>query len=312
MQAINGNVVTVGNSPGWTANQFVQDAAANQHDTFFALLGSNAGASTPQEGSFYAVTGNASNTLTLDLNGDDLSSVQPGTLLTLVPYWTLGTTFPAGDAGQSFVASSSPSNRATLLFPAEVETVSTLGGVSGGGPKAPAPAAYYFYAGAWRSSQDDATVSHDDDVLSPAGHFILRNTAATALTFKPSGVVLAGKLTVPVPTPEDEQNLVNLPVGLPRPLDMSLNSLGLISSGIIQDSSGDSIRVFGSVTTGYNQGAGAEYFYSNGAWRQTGAPDDQDFGETLLPAGSGWVIHKASGDGSTLFWQNTPNYSASN
>lgn len=312
VQAVNGNVVTVTVSPGWTANQFVRDAAANRHDTFFALLGPNAGANAPKEGCFYTVTGNGANTLTLDLNGDDLSTVQPGTRVTLIPYWTLGTAFPASDAGRAFVASASPSAWATVIFPTGVETVNRLGGVARGGPKPPAPLAYYFYAGAWRSSQDSSAVAHDDDVLYPDGHFIMRNTAATPLAFRPPGAVLTAKLAVPVPTPEDENTLLNCPVGLPRPFDVSLNSLGLVSSGVVQESSGDSVWVFGQGATGYNQAPVAEYFFSGGAWRKAGTSETQDFGATLLPAGAGWVIHKASGDGTTLFWQNVPNYSASN
>ncbi len=44
----------------------------------------------------------------------------------------------------------------------------------------------------------------------------------------------------------------------------------------------------------------------------SGASPTQDYGNVLLPAGTGWIIQKATGDGSTAFWQNAPSYSVGN
>ena len=60
---------------------------------------------SPKEGSYYTVTANGTNSLTVNLNGDSLSTVTAGTSVTLIPYWTLGTAFPASDAGTSYTTS---------------------------------------------------------------------------------------------------------------------------------------------------------------------------------------------------------------
>ena len=46
---------------------------------------------SPKEGSFYTVTDNGANTLTINLNGDSLGTVVAGTTVSLIPSWTLGT-----------------------------------------------------------------------------------------------------------------------------------------------------------------------------------------------------------------------------
>ena len=316
LQSVAGNVLTVAGAPNWTANQFAFAPQAGQHDTFFILFGANpanaaTGSPTPKEGGFYPVVANGANTLTADLGGDDLSAVQPGTRVTLIPYWTVGTAFPAADAGKSFVPSASPTQRATTVLPASARNV-----VPGdpGEFRADPTAAYYFYAGAWRRGDLDPGVVCDDDMLYPDAHFIVRNPDATALTFQPVGVVLTAKFTVPVPTPTASPGVpLDFPVGLPRPLAVSLNDLGLTSSGTIapadaSPNSPDSVFVFDNAAAGYDKAPVATYSFAQGAWRKVGAPSAQDFGADVVPAGAGFTLHKGAGDGATLFWLNSPNY----
>ena len=325
LQSVSGNVLTVAGAPGWNANQFAYDTGTGQHDTFFdqfaydtgtgqhdtffVLLGAQTGAgTTPKEGGFYTVTANGTNTLTVDLNGDSLATVQPDTRLTLIPYWTLGTAFPASDMGHSFLVSASPAQKATLVLPASARNV-----VSGdpGEFTVDPTAAYYFYAGAWRRGDLDPGVVCDDDVLFPDGHLVVRNPDAATLTLRPVGVVLTAKFTVPVPTPGVNAEL-DYPVALPRPVDVSLNDLGLISSGIIlptgvSANSQNSVAVF-NPTAGYDPPPAATYYFAEGAWRKTGAPPTQDFGTDMIPAGAGFLLHLGAGDGATRFWTNSPNY----
>ncbi len=280
---------------------------------------SNAGANgpAPKEGCFYTVTANGTNTLTVDLNGDDLSTVQPGTRVTLIPYWTMGTAFPASDAGRSFVASASdlaschhpsdpPDGNLQLRHPQSHRP--TFQAIWKSHPAVTARHYYFCCGGVARRAARRQTVVCDDDLLYPDAHFIVRNTATTALTFRPPGAVLMGRITVPVPTSWQEDSQSYFPVALPRPLAVDFNDSGLAASGAVGDSNGESVAVFDPVATGYNQAPSASYFLSGGVWRKQGAPATQDFGLTPLAPGSGLILHKMATDGTTVFWQNAPNY----
>ena len=306
LQSVSGNVLTVAGAPGWNANQFAYDASAGRHDTFFVLLGARTGAgTTPKEGGFYTVTANGANTLTVDLNGDDLSAVAAGTRVTLIPYWTVGTAFPASDAGKSFIASPSQMATTLLVAPAKTTVIDGPQGVYLGGPKPPPPPLYYFSAGAWRRADLSSTVVCDDDVLYPDGHLIVRNPDAATLTLRPVGVVLTAKFTVPVPTPGANAEL-DYPAALPRPVPVSLNDLGLIDGGTILPTdapanSRDSVAVFDPAVAGYNLAPAATYYFAQGAWRKAGAPPAQDFGADTIPASAGFLLHLGAGDGATRF-----------
>src|SRR5476651_347893 len=81
--------ITAAGTPGWTASAFVY-AAGTQSNTYYLRFRTGAKA-----GCFYTVTANTVDTLTIDLAGDLLTGAAPGDEFALVPYWTLGTAFPA-------------------------------------------------------------------------------------------------------------------------------------------------------------------------------------------------------------------------
>src|SRR5438067_139519 len=64
------NTLTVNSMPGWGSNQFVY-AAGTQSNHYYVLLGSG-GNFNPKEGHMFPVTGNGSNTLTVDTTIEDL------------------------------------------------------------------------------------------------------------------------------------------------------------------------------------------------------------------------------------------------
>lgn len=295
IQSVSGNSLTVAGSP-WTANQFVY-AAGNQPKTYFALIGSNA-----KEGSYYTVTSNGTNTLTVDLEGDDISTVQAGTQVLVVPYATLASVFPASDANVSFVASPNQFNRQTQILIPNYE---------GTGINLTTSATYYFLNGAWRKFGRPATESYNDDPFVNNGYFIVRN-AGTATSLATPGNVLMKKTTVPLLTRTNTQQ--DNFVSLLRPVEVKLNDLGLISSGAFVASPNafnrvDQLFLFDNSTTGLNKSAGATYYYLNGAWRKFGQPATADFGTDVIPAGSGFIIRKgATATGATVLWQNAPTY----
>ncbi len=268
---------------------------------------------SPKEGSYYTVTANGTNSLTVNLNGDSLGTVSAGTTVTLIPYWTLGTAFPASDAGTSYVASSGTNvrSRATqVLFP----------DVTSAGTDLAPNAIYYNYNSHWRYvNATDTTSSYDDTILPPTNYFILRNTnvttAPTTLTFTPTGSVYMNRVSIPLAT--EAASRQDNAVTVPRPASVTLNDLGLITSGAFAASSGtsartraDSLFVYDNTQIGTDKSASAIYFYYNGAWRYVNATDPTaDYGSTSIPYGTGFTIQKAqTTSGATTFWQNTRNY----
>ena len=300
ISSVSANTITVSGTP-WSASQFVYNPGNNppQHNTYFVLIGPHA-SSNPNEGRTYLVTANTTNTLTLNLNGDSISGVQPSTQILVIPYVTLASLFPASDANVSFIPSASQFNLQTQIF---------IPNVAATGINQSTGTTYYYSNNAWRKFGFPAEV-HDDDVLQPLNYFTLRN-AATATTLTSLGSVLTKKETLPLHTNASTQQ--DNFVSIIRPIDVKLNDLGLITSGAFASSASqfnlvDQLFVFNNAATGINKSASATYYYSNSAWRKFGFPNT-DAGNDTIPAGAGFVIRKgATGNGLTQFWQNTPTY----
>ena len=302
VQSISGNVLTVSGTPGWSTNQFVY-SGSSQSKTYYALLASGT-TSISKEGSVYTVTANDSQTLTLNLNGDDISSIPSGAQVILAPYWTLGTAFPASNAGVSFSASPSSRSIATQIL---------IPNYSGTGINLAASAIYYFLNGAWRLSGSDPNVDKGNDVLPPYGYFIIRNPNNFPTTvFTATGNVPMKKNMIPLATlvASSQDN----PASVTRPVDITLNSLGIIESGAFMVTTSsrsikDQILVYNNSQIGINKSASSIYYYYNSGWRLSGGDPNVDYGSAVIPAGSGITIRKsASGTGQTVFWQNSPTY----
>jgi len=71
---------------------------------------------SPNEGRIYTVTANDASSLTIALNGDSISSIQANTSISIIPYWTLNSVFPAGDANTSYIPTISPLSRQTQIL----------------------------------------------------------------------------------------------------------------------------------------------------------------------------------------------------
>ena len=265
---------------------------------------------SPKEGSYYTVTSNGTNTLTVALNGDSLAAVASAvgnTTVTLIPYWTLGTAFPASDAGVSYAASPNPNprNRATQILLPDL--------VSSGVDLVPSTG-YYNYDGKWRLAGGDPAASYDDTIFLPTTFFLLRNTS-TATKFTPAGSVYMNRLSNPLYTQASSGQQDNA-VALPRPADVTLNDLGLISSGAFQvtlnpapRSRLDALITYDNTLPGVDKTPSASYYYYNNGWRKAGEDPNTDFGTIPISYGSGFLIRKVSTtNGTTSFWQNTRNY----
>ncbi len=254
---------------------------------------------SPKEGSYYTVTANGTNTLTVNLNGDSLSAVATGTSLSLIPYWTLGTAFPASDSGVSYVPTTGKAPATQILIPDVIHSGINLSSST----------IYYYANSGWRVSGGDSTVAYDDAILPPTEYFTVRNTS-TATTLTPSGSVYMNRIVVPLDT--QTATAQDNAIAVPRPASITLNDLGLITSGAFVPTTGktpkDQLLVFDNTVTGINKAASAIYYYDT-AWRLSGGVTTTDYGSTSLPYGTGYIIRKAvNTSGATAFLQNTRNY----
>ena len=291
VSSVSGNVITADGSPGWTANQFVY-ASGTQSNTYYARIASGA-----IEGRIYLITANSANSITLSLGADTLSSLAATDSVAIEPYWTLNTAFPAG-AG--VIASPTPGNRYTeLLMP----------DTSSAGINLSAAKIYFYNSGIWKQVADGSNV-HNDDVLQPNSHFVIRHNVATNTTFTAMGLVVTAKLAVSLRAqPSTAQDNY---IGLMRPAAMSLNESGLISSGAFQSSPlpgtrTDELLVFDNNAVARNKSASAVYFYWNTAWRQVGAGSADVGANQIFQPGAGIIIRKYTNNASPL-WLNSPNW----
>jgi len=302
--SVSGSTVTVSGTAGWTVNQLTY--AVTGSSTYYAQMGPYSSGSDPLDGSYFTIVANGTNTLTLALGGDNISTVPAGSTITVYPYWTLGTVFPPSTSGTAFIASTSPVVRQTQIF---------LPNYSAAGDYLSTAATYFFYNSAWRMVGDLVTNSHNNDILIPDGYITVRNPSATT-TLTSMGNVQTGNFMIPLDTltsgPQDNA------VGICRPVDTSLNNLGLISSGAFTPSTSpvvrkDQIFLVSNTSVGLYKSANATYFYYMGTsgtgWRLVGDLITNDHGNDLIPAGTGFTIRKvASSNGASAFWQNPPTY----
>ena len=305
--SVSGSTVTISGTTVWAANQFVYSGSGTS--TYYVLMGAAASGTNPKQGCYYTVASNGSNTLTVALNGDNISSVPDGSAVSVIPYCTLGTVFPPANAGTSFIAST------TMLTPQG--TVLYVPAYSGTGINLSAPSSYFFYQGVWCSTTGSAGVSYSDAILIPDGYVTVRNPGATTV-LTTMGNVPMGDLTIPLVTntTQEQDNFV----AIARPVDTSLDNLALSPSAAFTPTTNplftqDELLVFSPTQTGINNapGSGGVYFYYMGTsgtgWRLSGDAITTDHGNDVVPAGTGFVIRKApTVNAGTALWQNSPTY----
>ena len=257
-----------------------------------------------QAGIIFDVQSNTTDAITLVNNGVSPTGLSAGTKFKVIPYWTLGTLFPASDAGVSFTASTATTTvgrRTQVLIP----------NTTGTGINRSASATYFFYGTYWRSTAATSVDANNTPLL-PDSYFIVRNTANSAAgKLTVAGSVNTSKMAVQLDRTASGNN--DNYVSVSRPIDIKLKDLGLIESGAFTASAGtttvarrDQLLVYNNASIGINKSASATYYYLSSAsqWRST-SDSATDAGDTLIPAASGLVIRKYGGADGSSFWTNS-------
>lgn len=314
LQSISGNVLTFAGTP-FQGKNFIHPSNPATFPTHYVLVGPHA-STNPKEGRTYTITADTDNTVSVDSEGENISGIAANTQISIIPYHTLGSLFPDSAAGVAFHPAPGPGalRPTEILFP-------KYGGV---GTNVAADDIYFYLDSAdqWRKVGDPG-VNHDAAALANGGYFIQRNrniggvtNSATKLTSL--GGVLYKKLTLPLETnpPGPGNRKQDNYVSVIRPVDVTLDNLGLISSGAFVDSpSGPAVRtddliVFNNAAAGFNKAAFAIYWNEDGVWRKVGDPVPRpNRGTDVIPAGTGFLVRKgAVTGGPTIFWPNAATY----
>lgn len=293
-------ILALSGTPGFTVNAF-----ANAYYIKFS-----SGVST---GQWFVVTANTANTLTINLNGATLTAATADSL-SVIKFWTLAelvnpataTTDPLTTPG-AVVASTSTlasGRRTEFLIP----------NFAGAGINSAPITNYYVNGGVWKKAGAGST-SFDTDQLWPDTYFIIRNPSAvtSATTFTVSGEVDPSTINVPLFTQATiaQDNFI----GLPRPVDVTLNNLGLGGTSAFLDSTStlasgrrDELLTFDNSVAVTNKAPSANYYRNGGIWKKAGN-GSIDVGTDVITAGFGFIIRKyKSGTGATQNWSNPPAY----
>lgn len=292
-----GSTISVASAPGWAANQFAYQAGT-QPVTYFVAMKSGA-----KEGHLFRVLGNDSASVSVDLGQDTLSGIVAGDRFSLVPYWTLGTLFPAAATGVEFgeTAATGPEGTRLLMLPFPGQEIN------------PPPAASFVYsAGLWRSVGALTGASKNDEIVRPDTYFVIQNPGV-ARTFIASGAVVMEKAVSLVAT--HPAHAVDNSLVPPRPVPVSLNDSGLIASGAFLTSASaaqrtDVLVIFDNTTVGTSKPAADFYFYANSGWRKIGQPLTQEFGADLVfgPGKAAFIRKASTPTASVTRWINAPTY----
>jgi uncharacterized protein (TIGR02597 family) len=292
-----GNTITANNTISFPVNGYT-----NQYFVRFT--------SGAKEGLWSTVIANGANTLTLE-DAALVAGVMSGDTFVLQPHQTLNSLFPASLQGTSFIQSPSASIRRTEVL------ALNLNGI---GINKSSVASYYYINQAgtnvgWRlvAASPAQLVDVGHTVIPPGSYMILRNKGVTnTLVCLPAGTVEFGKVGRTLITRSVQNDYY---VSSERPVDLTLNQLGLGGTAAFQSSPSPSIRrdtilMFDNDATGQNKSASATYYYINQAgtnvgWRLVApAPASLvDVGDDILvKAGQGFILRKATGTASTNDW----------
>jgi uncharacterized protein (TIGR02597 family) len=269
-------------------NQFVYTAGA-QTNTYSVRVDSGA-----QAGWIFPITGNGTNTVQLDTSVAPLSATA-GDAFSVVPYWTVASAF-ANTNG--IFASPTPGNRSTEILIQDFITP----GINLSSSKI-----YYLNSGFWKVV-GDGSINHNDDILPPFAHFIIRQNTSTNTKWLTSGAVISTPLAIILRA--NSSGKQDNYVALPRAQTIALANSQLISSGAFSASPlagtrTDELLTFDNSSVTKNKSAAAIYFYWSNAWRQVGLGNADVSASNVFIPGVGFIIRKNT-NATPSVWINSP------
>ena len=293
-------ILTIAGTPGFTPSAF---AAVD-----YVKFNSGAGA-----GQWFTVTANDATTITVNLNGGTIAAAAADTL-EVIPFWTLASLIDPSTATTDPLTTTNAIVASTSTLAAGRRTQILIPDFVSAGTNLSPAVTYYIHGGIWKKNGDN-NVSHNADQLWPDTYFIIRNPVAvtSGTTYTVSGSVEPYAINVPLLTQaaiaQDNFN------ALPRPIDTTLNALGLGGTSAFMASTStlaagrrDQLLVFPNATAALNKSPSATYYYNAGTWKLHGG-GSTDYGTATIPAGAGFIIRKyQSGTGATATWTNPPSY----
>jgi uncharacterized protein (TIGR02597 family) len=307
VQSVAGSVVTLQQPPaglGWTLNQWTSAP-------HYLLVGGGA-----LEGAWFTVTGSSPLAVTVDTRGTSLATLTAGTVVRLVPHWTLASLFP-GNSGVTTTTSISGLNAGTTILQTEMAAGTNLA----------AAIAYYYYSGTgsggpgWRRKGAAFATIFDQAIVPPGAFLTYRNATAATAEFMLNGSVQLAAHRAAVKTLTANVAQDN-PLGLSAATAQSLATLNLLAGGAmlptgsITGVDADELLVFEDPISGFNPAASASYFYYNGVssggpgWRRKGGVATTLFDSVMVfQPGHVVIVRKAAAPTSgSVDWKFLPAY----
>lgn len=264
------------------------------------------------KGFVYPVTANTDSSVTLDTQGDDLTSVPAyggaaaGDSVRIHPYWRVRDIFGNPD-GTPLI---DPWPNATtsgdeILFPNYVSV---------GTNKAPNRSVYYVANVGWQSSSAGAT-DPGDTVLPPNEAVIVRRRKTSDLPITTLGAVTTNRSVSFVPG-GNGQSANDVYVSLRHPAPVTLNNSGLHdpdqSVSVIRDSASRLVRqdelLAYAAGAQIGQSPSIIYYYlANQGWRQVGSDSTTVGDDVMIQPGTAYVVRKKA-TSAGVDWKKSANY----
>jgi uncharacterized protein (TIGR02597 family) len=310
--SVTSNTITIANTPAFTASQFVYNGTTQRERYYVEVV------SGTYEGARYLITANDAATLTVDTEGDNLTShpsfgaLAANSLVRIFPYWRVKDVFENNGTPviESRVNSVLPKD--DLLFPNYV-TVNQN--------KAPNLAVYHLANTGWRAVGQGST-DYADHVIRPNEAVIVRRRNVADVNVVNLGQVQMIRSVSFIPG--GNGTLKNdTYIGLNHPAPIALSAAGLHdpanpTTSVIRASANtvvrtDELLAFDPNATGTNRPPTTAYFYLAGTytppatgWRKVGS-GSTDVGSDILQPGRAYIVRKAK-DSNGVDWAKEPNY----
>lgn len=269
-------------------------------------------------GRYFVISGNnaSSGSTTVFTLEDSLGGSLIGTpSVSVIPFWTLNTLFPAGAGVGSSADPFVPES--VVMFTDQVGT----------GINRATVGSYLYHAGSidfpagWYDSGNPFDGVKDDVVLIPDAMYIVRKESTAPAT----NIVISGE--VPSVSPSNPFVVIasgendNF-VAQPLPVDLTLAQSGLFDAGNPLDCAirssddpfvpGDQVLVFSDSPSTQNEATVASYLYHAGSidfpagWYDSGNPFGGLVTDAVLKAGRSFIIRKSAGTPSASNYWTTP------